>query len=456
MQSEDPYYFFYTHYVSDGEIQKLFLEAVKDGFRLGHTNPIGSIFFHFYFFVIHDLAGLFNAKPWLISGILRSSLILVLLGVVYEYLKTVLKIEFKYMHYFVWATTIYFGTIQFHSPWAHDFSASGPVQGILTPILMLSNIILTTKLIQNNFKKGSMIMILFTICCLHVYELQLINLIYLPLMLIREKKIDYKKKFFYFSKFCVFPFLVWLFGKLFLSENSAQYSGTMLSTPSTALKTTSLNLLGTIPTSAWNLTSRLIPEAFDLVNNFLILIVLLGILFFQVLLYKNYSIKIEVDSKFKLNLVFLIILVILSSTMHGITIKNSQDVSVLGHVYFSYGVGFVVWFIFIILMMLKLSTMKLRVKLPIFMLLISFFAIQVNINYSISSRQVSDYQSLEKVINSSIWIPKSEIERCEILTEWQPVYTDSYYSNAIVNGLNYFTQKEFNSDYCSKYQIEQD
>ncbi len=451
MQSEDPYYFFYTHYVSQGEIKNLFIEAFKDGFRLGHTNPIGSIFFHFYFFIIHSLADFFNVNPWLISGIMRSTLILVLLGVVYAYLKNVLRVKLDFKFYCFLALTIYFGTIQFHSPWAHDFSASGPAQGILTPILMITNILLMSKLIQNRFKKGSLVVFIFTIGYLHVYELQLINLIYLPLMLLGEKDFNIKSKALYIFKFSVLPFILWVCGKILFSENSDQYSGTMLSTPSIALKTSILNILSSFPTSAWKLTSQVIPESFDIKDNQSILIILVALLLAQIPLYKYKPIEFRFDIKFSLNFLYLFLLMILSSVMHGITLKNAQDVSILGQVYFSYGVGFVVWFIAILVIILRILSSNILVKLLISIILIPFFAFQFNVNYTISHRQVSDYDSLEKLINSSIAIPKSVEMRCKILTDWQPEYTDSYYSNAIINGLNYFSQKEINSEYCPGY-----
>jgi hypothetical protein len=140
--------------------------------------------------------------------------------------------------------------------------------------------------------------------------------------------------------------------------------------------------------------------------------------------------------------------------MHGITLKNAQDVSILGQVYFSYGVGFVVWFIAILVVILRILSSNILVKLLISILLIPFFVLQFNVNYTISYRQVTDYDSLERVINSSISIPKSVEMRCKILTDWQPEYTDSYYNNAIINGLNYFSQKEVNSEYCPGYVIK--
>jgi hypothetical protein len=130
--------------------------------------------------------------------------------------------------------------------------------------------------------------------------------------------------------------VTWIVLRSLFSQNEINYAGTQFAPLRDILQTLKLTILGTFPSAAWDLS-----ELFISTKSFGFFPTILPTLFgctFSVLLVQYFRLNFSKKSIFAAFI--LIFLWIGSAIFHSISIKNAIEISQLGMVYFSYGVGF--------------------------------------------------------------------------------------------------------------------
>jgi hypothetical protein len=458
LQSDDPQFYFMNIYKAKGDILELIKYSVAEGFTQGHSNFIGVVLSNGIGFFHYKISSGLNSPPWLILGLLRASMLtttFILLIKLYKQLFKKDDLRIRLIMYFV-----FFGTLQIHSPWSHDYAVSTPAAGLLTPLIMIFQLLLILKIESGEKRKyHSILLYVNSIFSVFIYEIHLITAL-LPTFFFAFKVVILKNKtkanlnLIYVT---VTSIVTWIVLKALFSQNELNYSGTQFAPLRDIFRTLKLNILGTFPSAAWNLS-----ELFVSLKSFGFFPAILPTLFacaFGIFLLQYFRFNLSKKSIFA---VFILIFLWISSAIfHSLSIKNANEISQLGMVYFSYGVGFVSISFAISVVLIWVSTyysrsniLKFSTPFIIFFSM-TFFVIQNFINLQLLNKQIQDYSKFETLINSTVMINLNETQRCQIFFDWKPNYNYStdyqndYYLRHILKGLDEITIKEQKEMYCS-------
>jgi glucan phosphoethanolaminetransferase (alkaline phosphatase superfamily) len=253
----------------------------------------------------------------------------------------------------------------------------------------------------------------------------------------------------------------WIVVRSLFSQNEINYTGTQFAPLRDIFQTLELNILGTFPSAAWSL-SEVFIDTKSLSFPPVIIPVLLGCAFGIILLQ---YLKLNYSKKLIFGIFILFFLWVGSSILHSLSTKNVNEITQLGKVYYSYGVGFVgiSFAISVVLIWLSLDYHRLiflKLLKPFLIFFgISFFLIQNYINLQLLGKQINDYREFETIINSTVMLNSDESVRCQLFFKWKPNYNydtdyqNDYYLRHILKGLDEITMKERRENYCSSLYI---
>lgn len=458
LQSDDPYFYFMNIYMAKGNFLELINYSIAEGFSQGHSNFIGAILTNGIGFFHYKVSSSLNSPPWIALGLLRASMLTTTFFLLIKLYKQLFKkddVRIRLILYFV-----FFGTLQIHSPWSHDYAVSIPAAGLLTPLNMIFQLILILKIESGEKRKYHWILLYVnSLFSVFTYEIHLITAL-LPIffyafnVIVMKNRIKANLNLVYVT---VTSIVTWIVIRSLFSQNEINYAGTQFAPLRDILQTLKLTILGTFPSAAWDLS-----ELFISTKSFGFFPTILPTLFgctFSVLLVQYFRLNFSKKSIFAAFI--LIFLWIGSAIFHSISIKNAIEISQLGMVYFSYGVGFVSisFAISVVLIWLSLNyyrsnLSKLTIPFLIFFGIV-FFVLQNYINLQLLNKQIHDYRTYETLINSTVKLDLNETKRCQLFFDWKPNYdynTDyqnNYYVRHILKGLDEITMREQKEVYCS-------
>jgi hypothetical protein len=458
LQSDDPQFYFMNIYKAKGSFLELIKYSVAEGFTQGHSNFIGVTLSNGIGFFHYRISSALNSPPWIIHGLLRSSMLtttFILLIKLYKQLFMKDDLRIRLILFFV-----FFGTLQIHSPWSHDYAVSSPAAGLLTPLIMIFQLLLILKIKSGKKIKYHLILLYVnSLFSVFIYEIHLLTALlptffYAFNVFANKNRTKANLNLIYVS---VTSILTWIVARSLFSQNELNYSGTQFAPLRDILQTLKLNILGSFPSAAWNLSELFISTKF-----FGPLPAILPTLFgcaFGIFLVQYFKFNLSKELIFSSFIV--IFLWIGSAILHSLSIKNVNEISQLGIVYFSYGVGFVsisfaisVVLIWVSFKYSRSNILKLSMPFIIFFS-ITFFVIQNFINLQLLNKQIQDYNKYEALINSTVRPDLKETKRCQIFFDWKPNfdystdYQNDYYLKHILKGLDEITMKEQKEMYCS-------
>ena len=458
MQSDDPMFYFFNIFMSEGSYARLLSYSINEGFSQGHSNPLGAILSHSVGYIHYLISSEMSLKPWLVFGILRISLMLITLALLINTVNLTSRNQNRIQNSLV-VTFVFFGTLQIHSPWSHDYIVSVPTIGLLTPILILIQINLTIRLLKNaQSRKLLLLLILNSFISIFIYELHLVTL-FTPFLIYYLAKFTLKMNFLatkarYIPLITLSIFSCWLLARLIFAENSSGYPGTQFGSLDMILRTSIFNVLSTLPGSSWKLASKFVQlnpmQNIDFSEYVIFLTLVAIIILIMIYLFKVNSKKVIIG------VIIIVYLNLSTAILHGLSVKNYNDVGQIGMVYFSYGVGFIsLTFLIANVIIETQKFLPLLIKSLFTMFFILFYFNQYFINYEILQKQKNDYAVYENLISYSIQLDSSEDKRCSEFKKWHPEFNrNDYYMVIVMKGFDEISRRDFGAPFCRELYNE--
>jgi hypothetical protein len=323
------------------------------------------------------------------------------------------------------------GSLQIHLLWSNDPVTNYLLSGLVPVALSIHFIRFGILAIESAKNRYLLWTFLTGLSAALLYELTIGYALgiftYAVLQMIRNR--NRRLNSFRVAIASLFPVIVVVGGRIAYRSAAQSYGGTTIGTRSEVFETFLSHLISNMPTSAWDLSSRVVPDVMSFRLTAAITS-LAGTVYLWVVLRRSATNTRIQRPVLTLTASAMILAAGLLSTTSKVQIETTQ----IGQVYipFAYGIPFIAGACLLILQRFA-KTGWIR---PLAFASMAFLIfIQLNLNYNIS-----DYANRVFAPNAQVlknWSEKSPIEeRCQALAQWQQMSWPDYYRTEMTEGLN--------------------
>jgi hypothetical protein len=236
------------------------------------------------------------------------------------------------------------------------------------------------------------------------------------------------------------------------AAESVAYDGTAIRLSGSMLTTFARLIISSLPYSSWHLASDWIAD-FPSISDHFVLLFAFGVIAITILFVELRKQTTVATSRVMWWSVPMLVTYWFAATgIQSSTVKVQNEATQIGYVYNFYAIGSIAVSVVaaFVLYSFFANPLKLIRAVPVTFLLIVLCIGQIHVNESIQEKH---YQMLPQTRNLLVSFTEQwPLEaRCGWLDEWLKMGWPTYYSNAMVSGLERSYSEEFNQPFCGRY-----
>jgi hypothetical protein len=446
---------FYQFYVTGSELAKVMSYGVEAG-TSHHFNVIGTIVgtFHTHFWLV--FGSWFGTSHILYYQITKFLMITFSLLAAAFFLKNLLNLgsdaRTSFTRIYLMVMIVFASTVQIHSLWSNDPVGNYPMSGFASVAIGFLVLGILLRYAQNPQWLAAIVLTLSIIAAILYYAINvaLVVAIFVFFVLSKYLRVGYEAPVAQKAMIIGTPTVVTLLARIQTSEASANYGGATTGTLWGFFRALFNGSISSLPSSSWGLVRELIPNL--LINYWQLGLLGLGVFGIVVSFSKIDTSLSRAPIEVNLKEVLLIAIVLSSYSITSVAIqaatqKYQNELPEIGYVYNFYSVTSISIAVFISALHFWLFFTHKIFGIIIQAALISMFAVQSVINWTVVNKLESVTSPSQNLI-SAFGSQSSNSERCLAWATWASGAWPDYYEEGMANGLSSASRFYYGIDFC--------